>query len=340
MLNKLTNPFRSMYKLTTIALICALSVSHLPGNLFAQTCDNPIEICGNDPTEIIDFTDVDFTGQAIDSCITGNLMTVIGFHTTYLSSDEGVTISISGLECDGTLLSAIVVEPNVLDPCNTTLYNAVSNCESFSEDFTFTTSDLFVNTDYFILISSENESLPSNCSFVIEAYGEPLSIEACCTINISYLESTTLEVLGGEVALGYAWSPSETVDNPTAYSVVVSPTSTTAYEVTGFVEQCEYTDQVLVVVGTDIDVPNAFSPNDDGINDYWKITGLSSYTRSKLTLYDRWGQEVFRSIAYPQPWNGKRSSNQVPAGTYYYVIELNEQGVELDPITGNVAVIR
>ena len=71
-----------------------------------------------------------------------------------------------------------------------------------------------------------------------------------------------------------------------------------------------------------------------------RSSGLSSYTRSKLTLYDRWGQEVFRSIAYPQAWNGKRRSNPVPAGTYYYVIELNEPGVELDPITGNVAVIR
>jgi hypothetical protein len=49
---------------------------------------------------------------------------------------------------------------------------------------------------------------------------------------------------------------------------------------------------------------------------------------------------VLRSIAYPQPWNGKRGSKQVPAGTYYYIIELNEPGVELDPITGNVAIIR
>jgi gliding motility-associated-like protein len=340
MLNKRTISLRSMYKLTAVALLCALSVTHLPGKLSAQTCDEPIEICGDEPTTIVDFTDVDFTGLAIDSCVTGNFMTVIGFHTTYLNSNEGVTISMSGVACAGTFLSAIVVEPNVLDPCNTSLYTAVSNCEGSSEDFTFTTSDLFVNTDYLILVSIDTESLPSTCGFVIEAYGEPLSIEACCPANIDYLESTTLEVLGGDGGLGYVWSPGETVDNPTAYSVVATPNTTTSYQVTGFVEQCEYTDQVLVVVGTDIDVPNAFSPNDDGINDYWKITGLSSYTRSKLTLYDRWGQEVFRSIAYPQAWNGKRRSNQVPAGTYYYVIELNEPGVELDPITGNVAIIR
>ena len=176
-------------------------------------------------------------------------MTAIGFHTTYLSSNTGVTISMTGVDCAGTLLSAIVVEPNVLDPCNTSLYTAVSNCESASEDFSFTTSNLFVNTDYLILVSIDTASLPTTCGFVIEAFGAPLSIEACCPTNIGYLESTTLEVLGGDGGLGYVWSPSETVDNPTAYSVVATPNTTTSYQVTGFVEQCEYTDQVLVVVG-------------------------------------------------------------------------------------------
>ena len=183
-----------MYKLTAVAFLSALFVTHLPGTLLAQTCDNPIEICGNEPTNIVDFADVDFTGQAIDTCITGSFMTAIGFHTTYLSSNTGVTISMTGVDCAGTLLSAIVVEPNVLDPCNTSLYTAVSNCESASEDFSFTTSDLFTNTDYLILVSIDNASLPPTCGFVIEAYGEPLSIEACCPTNIGYLESTTLEV--------------------------------------------------------------------------------------------------------------------------------------------------
>ncbi|MFB1020047.1 MAG: hypothetical protein QMC37_07400, partial [Flavobacteriales bacterium] len=87
-----------MYKFTAVALLCALSVAQLPGKLCAQTCDNPIEICGNEATSIVDFADVDFTGQPIDSCVVGTLMTVIGFHTTYLSSNQGVTISMSGLD--------------------------------------------------------------------------------------------------------------------------------------------------------------------------------------------------------------------------------------------------
>jgi len=336
MRNMQTNSFSSMYKLTFVAFFVAL----FPHITLAQTCDNPTEICGNESVPISSFELASFSGLDIDSCLTGNSVTVVRFHTTYLSSSEGVTISFSGLDCNGMTLEAIVVEPSALDPCNTILYNAVSECASSSEDFEITTSSLFVNTDYLVLISINTGIVPLPCDLTIYASGEPLSIEACCPANINYLESASLDVLGGNGGLGYVWSPAEYVDNPSAYSVIVTPPSTTVFEVIGFVEQCEYSDQVLIVVGTDIDVPNAFSPNDDGINDYWKITGLSSYTRSRLTLYDRWGQEVFRSIAYPNAWNGKRRSTQVPAGTYYYIIELNEPGVDLDPITGNVAVIR
>ncbi|PCJ81908.1 MAG: hypothetical protein COA49_02795 [Bacteroidetes bacterium] len=336
MRNKQTNSFSSMYKLTFVALFVAL----FPFLSLAQTCDNPTEICGNEAYSLSTFVPASFLGLDIDSCLTGNNVSVVRFHTTYLGSTQGVTISFSGVECNGMTLEAIVVEPNALDPCNTTLYTAVSDCTSSTTDFEITTYDLYTNTDYLVLISTNSSIVPTPCGLTIMASGEPLSIEACCPANIAYLESATLDVLGGDGGLGYVWSPAAYVDNPTLYSVTVTPPTTTVFEVIGFVEQCQYSDQVLIVVGTDIDIPNAFSPNDDGINDYWRITGLSSYTRSILTLYDRWGQLVLRSIAYPNAWNGKNRSTPVPAGTYYYIIELNEPGVELDPITGNVAVIR
>ena len=336
MLNKQMKSLRSMSKLFTIAIF----IVFLHGGTSAQTCDNPTPLCGEVETQTTEFSLSSFIGEAIDSCLTGDQVSVLKFHTTYLNSDEGVDVSISGLECSDIELNMIVVEFSLLEPCNSSLYTAVSECVTTTQEVTFTTESLYTNTDYLILISYTTGIIELPCSFNIEVSGEPLSIEACCPTNIQYLESVDLEVLGGDGGLGYIWSPEEYVDNPSSYSVTATPPSTTLFDVTGFVEQCEYLDQVLIVVGTDVDVPNAFSPNGDNYNDFWKITGLPSYTRSLITLYDRWGQEVFRSIGYPIAWDGKMGGKDVPTGTYYYVIELNEPGVDLDPIVGNVAVIR
>ncbi len=336
MQNRQTKSLRSMYKFLSIAIFIAF----LHGGFWAQTCDNPVPICGNTITQTTEFSPSSFVGQPIDSCLSGDQLTVLKFHTTYLNSEEGVDVSISDLECQGAELHILVVAFSLLDPCNSSLYTAVSECVATTQDVMFTTEQLFTNTDYLVLISHNTGIAQVPCAFNVEVSGEPLSIEACCPSNIQFLESADLEVEGGDGGLGYVWSPEEYVDNPSSYAVTATPPFTTSFVVTGFVEQCEYSDQVLVVVGTDVDVPNAFSPNSDGVNDRWKITGLPSYTRSLLTLYDRWGQEVFRSIGYPFAWDGMNRGSEVPAGTYFYVIDLNEPGVELDPIVGNVAVIR
>ncbi len=73
-------------------------------------------------------------------------------------------------------------------------------------------------------------------------------------------------------------------------------------------------------------IPNTFSPNGDGINDVFEITGLK--TNSILKIYDRWGKLVFSSTAYKNNWSGKiqaeegvESVNRVDAGVYFYVLE-------------------
>ena len=81
-------------------------------------------------------------------------------------------------------------------------------------------------------------------------------------------------------------------------------------------EGCSYTDAVLVAVGSPIEVPNAFSPNNDAFNDTFDIYGLSQFEFSTIEIFDRWGQSVFRSVSYPNPWDGTFRGRAVPAGTY------------------------
>jgi gliding motility-associated-like protein len=86
-----------------------------------------------------------------------------------------------------------------------------------------------------------------------------------------------------------------------------------------------------------VSIPNAFTPNGDGKNDTWGIRNLSTYTNCKVMVFNRYGQAVFTSTGYGEPWNGRQNGTDVPGGTYVYVIDL---GIGSKPMTGTVIVIR
>jgi gliding motility-associated-like protein len=76
-------------------------------------------------------------------------------------------------------------------------------------------------------------------------------------------------------------------------------------------------------------VPESFSPNNDGINDFFEIPGIESYPNAELTIYTRYGQSVYSTKNYKNDWDGssissKNLDNQkVAVGIYYYVLKPN-----------------
>ncbi len=100
-----------------------------------------------------------------------------------------------------------------------------------------------------------------------------------------------------------------------------------------------YTPGTLKItpVSMAVSIPSAFTPNGDGKNDSWDIRNLSNYRQCKVTVFNRYGQAVFTSTGYGEPWNGRQNGTDVPAGTYVYTIDL---GNGSKPITGTVMVIR
>ncbi len=69
-------------------------------------------------------------------------------------------------------------------------------------------------------------------------------------------------------------------------------------------------------------IPNAFSPNGDGINDTWFIENLWFYPDNEVVIYNRWGNLVYRAAPYNNDWDG----NGLPDGTYYYVLTIKSTG--------------
>lgn len=76
---------------------------------------------------------------------------------------------------------------------------------------------------------------------------------------------------------------------------------------------------------------NAFSPNDDGVNDTWEIENIESglYDNNKVEIYNRWGQMVWEGKHYNNKdvvWKGKTKSGQeLPSGTYFYLTTVNDK---------------
>ena len=104
-------------------------------------------------------------------------------------------------------------------------------------------------------------------------------------------------------------------------SMLVTPGETTTY--IAYSKICagdEFYDTVTVFVHQII--PNAFTPNDDGVNDRFKIVGLppENITRFNLQIFDRWGQAVFETNDIEASWDGTYKNKPCPAEVYNWVI--------------------
>ncbi|WP_316783228.1 gliding motility-associated C-terminal domain-containing protein [Pedobacter frigiditerrae] len=121
----------------------------------------------------------------------------------------------------------------------------------------------------------------------------------------------------------YLWSPATYLDDPTKLNPIATPPNDITYTLTVQSNCNVSTDEVFVKVYPKIEIPSAFTPNGDGINDSWNIPSIASFPNPKLKVVNRNGQLVFQSTN-TQPWDGKSNGKNLPTGVYYYTLYLNE----------------
>ncbi len=109
---------------------------------------------------------------------------------------------------------------------------------------------------------------------------------------------------------------------------------------------CSQATVTLRVQAGPLEIPKGFSPNGDGQGDRWILQGISGYPGSLVTIFNRWGNMVFQVMGYDNQnivWTGESErglrlgSNQLPEGTYFYVIDL---GSGRKPLSGYVLLKR
>lgn len=139
----------------------------------------------------------------------------------------------------------------------------------------------------------------------------------------------------------YNWAPTANVNDPSAATTTIQPLSTTTYVLTvADTLGCTSLDSVLVEVGRCIPHHAGFTPNGDGVNDFWEIPCLNLFT-NRVQVFNRWGLPVFETVNYDGTWDGRNLGQDVPDGTYYYVISVDEPQLSEPKIyKGTVTIIR
>jgi len=137
----------------------------------------------------------------------------------------------------------------------------------------------------------------------------------------------------------YEWTDKENVSIANSKSTYVSPEVTSTYYI--MVEDangCQGFDSIRVVVG--VYVFDGISPNGDGYNDFWEIEDIDRYPDAVIEVYNRWGSLLFsaKGDTYnSNKWDGTHNGEMLPIGTYYYIINLNNDS---EPQSGPITIVR
>ncbi len=146
----------------------------------------------------------------------------------------------------------------------------------------------------------------------------------------------------GEGFTDYFWYPPEGLVSNTGSSVEAKPDKDMVYFVAATTtEGCVEMDSVKITLAQGIFIPSGFTPNDDGTNDTWHFGHAEFYPEMIVEVFNRWGERLFYSRGYDssKEWDGTYKRKPLPSGTYYYVIQLNDQK-NTPPFTGPVTIMR
>lgn len=230
---------------------------------------------------------------------------------------EGATVTLNGSGGNGfewspaTGLSAANISSPVASPTDSTIY---------------------------ILTVTDGNGCKDSDAVAVNVYKKPSANAGPDKVMI---EGQSVQLSGSATGtnIQYNWTPNIFINDDNILTPTVSPPGDTTYTlhaVSNF--GCGISsDDVFVKVYKKVIIPNAFSPNGDGINDVWNIEALDAYPGCDLIVFNRYGQAVYRSIGYTKKWDGTRNNKPLPAGTYYYLVDLK---VDLPKLSGWVLILR
>lgn len=167
------------------------------------------------------------------------------------------------------------------------------------------------------------------------------SVVATISNDTIILAGTAAELRAGGGDF-YNWTPDSALVCDICPTTLARPSQQLRYFVeVQNMDGCSDTASVLVDVRATIEdvlfVPNVLTPNGDGFNDTWLIRNIEQFPNNNVTIINRWGDIVYRATNYQNNWEGTYSGGPLPAGTYYYVLDV---GDDFGLFKGALTIIR
>ncbi|HEX5024192.1 MAG TPA: gliding motility-associated C-terminal domain-containing protein, partial [Agriterribacter sp.] len=154
-------------------------------------------------------------------------------------------------------------------------------------------------------------------------------------VLIQERESTILQPIVEGQAVDYRWTPVSGLNNPSIKEPLAGPLETTTYQLEVTSDKgCTTNGSIVVKIYRALQMPSAFTPNKDGINDLFRVPPEFSIKLHSFSIYNRWGQKIFSTIHVEQGWDGQNNSRQQAEGIYTWVIRYD------DPLTGNTVTAK
>jgi len=263
--------------------------------------------------------------------------------TEFVNPGMPVTLSECSSNEDPTIFNITQNESTILngETYNISYYESLTEADNSQNEITELTNYQALNNTQTIYVRVESTS-DNTCytvvSFDIESISGGLTTnELNLTVCENELEgelsltdaedqlnlSSTESLEGYYTSLTDAVNQIDPITNPSAYNNTDATTEFFIRVENSDASICYAITRLTITTEIcELIIPEGFSPNADGMNDNFEITGLYENYRFDLKIYQRNGRKIYDGTNNTTPWNGSFDGHELPVGTYYYVLDI------------------
>lgn len=261
------------------------------------------------------------------------------------------SVTTNGPICTGSAATLMVD-----NPVNGIIYRWYTNLtggSSVAEGNTFTANNLTETTTYYVESSSIATSCVSSTRLPVTVNVLPLLATPIVSLDSKTINSVTFRWNSVTGAVSYEYSTDggiswQSIGSATSYTFSgLKPAENVSISVRAIANNaCQNSSASAVItdssdnpLGNEVFIPNTFTPNNDGNNDFFLVYG-NTIRNINMRIYNQWGQAIFQSQQVTNGWNGTYKGQNQPTGVYVYSVELTFNDGSSTVKKGTITLIR